>query len=536
MAALTSVALTTVLGTNPQTVFRDVVSGVSGLSIHDGWPRVPLGLLDYPDLERSTGGALAALASDCIGRVLLDVPMKRTGSLRVILGTTRAPSVFPHEQAGHAETTTFELLRVGLEQNLGMPVRLSVVSTTCTSSLLAIALANDLVDAGEEEFVVAGGVDVLTPAVATGFAAMRALDRLGCDPFGRSAGTSLADGAGFVCVEPAHCDRALAYVVGHCSSLDGYHPTMPARHAEHAGRALAAVLRHNEALGANLAAVATHGSGTAANDQIETALLDNQFGLGNTAVERLALKGGIGHTLGASGAIELILLLESLRSKARPQPVSGIKQAFGFGGNNCVFLVTSTPAAGAVRSTSQRLAVVSESSVNGSRFEGEPGLLLTAVLECAAQCVADVSASERDNLPVIFVTDVGDQLEATRLASTLRGNQRVRPSDFATCGPASIVDAVATANGLHGTGLVLLSSATSTADASTLVLQVCSAAKGGRALLLVGETRVTELGEHISTLASAFLVALDSGNMAGPASGSDIIRSARLKLEEVGAS
>lgn len=78
----------------------------------------------------------------------------------------------------------------------------------------------------------------------------------------------------------------------------------------------------------DIAAVKTHGVGTAASDEAENAALQTLFG---RDVPRLNLKPHIGHTLGASGALETALLAE--RSVDDVAGSLYLANFFGFGGN-----------------------------------------------------------------------------------------------------------------------------------------------------------------------------------------------------------
>ena len=60
----------------------------------------------------------------------------------------------------------------------------------------------------------------------------------------------------------------------------------------------------------NIAAVKTHGIGTADSDAAELATLENVFG---TLPPLMAFKAQIGHTLGATAALETALLLSALK-------------------------------------------------------------------------------------------------------------------------------------------------------------------------------------------------------------------------------
>ena len=95
----------------------------------------------------------------------------------------------------------------------------------------------------------------------------------------------------------------------------------------------------------NIAAVKTHGSGTADSDAAELAALENVFG---TLPPLMAFKAQIGHTLGATAALETALLLSALKqgggtdyqgreirfSDDLSDDLFCLANHFGFGGSN----------------------------------------------------------------------------------------------------------------------------------------------------------------------------------------------------------
>lgn len=197
------------------------------------------------------------------------------------------------------------------------------VSTACSSSTNAIALARDLLAMDAADVVLAGGADVLTPEVFAGFHALGVLSPTKCAPFSIPLGTTLGEGAGFLVLERAACARrrgadVLAALSGCGMSGDGWHETSPDPKGAGVQRAIQSALC-DAALGADdIGYVNAHGSGTEANDLSEW--LGVQAALGSRArdIPLSSTKGALGHAQGAAGVLEAIVTLIGMRHDVVP--------------------------------------------------------------------------------------------------------------------------------------------------------------------------------------------------------------------------
>ena len=215
---------------------------------------------------------------------------------------------------------------------------------------------------GEADLVLAGGHDsMIHPLGLLSFQALGALSPGRARPFDRDRdGFVPAEGAALVRLEPARGDgRALAFVRGAGSSLDAHGVTAP--HPDGIG-AEAAMRRALDDAGCppeGVAFVKAHATGTPVGDRAEARAVARLLGPG---VPVVGLKGGLGHALAASGAVELVALLACLVEGALPPTVGcrhpeaglgidvvcaprplpgrlGLLNSFGFGGQNTSLLV-----------------------------------------------------------------------------------------------------------------------------------------------------------------------------------------------------
>ncbi|MEO8055470.1 MAG: beta-ketoacyl-[acyl-carrier-protein] synthase family protein [Acidobacteriota bacterium] len=208
----------------------------------------------------------------------------------------------------------------------------ATVSTACASGTAAIGLGAGWIREGRARCVLAGGADALSPFAFSGFDALRALSPTAARPFdaGRD-GLSLGEGAAFLLLEDEEealrrGARVLARVTGYGSAADAFHMTRPDPAGSGLARAAAAALADAGRTAADVGFVSAHGTGTVFNDAMEEAALAHLLGPRAGSVPVHGLKGAIGHTLGAAGALEAVLCVLVLGAEDVP-PTAGHRAA-----------------------------------------------------------------------------------------------------------------------------------------------------------------------------------------------------------------
>jgi 3-oxoacyl-(acyl-carrier-protein) synthase len=241
----------------------------------------------------------------------------------------------------------------------------------CATGAYSMGLAYESLHRGRLKAALAGASEAsLTPLVAAAFNNLGALSK-GTDyagPFdlGRN-GFVLAEGAGVLLLESEDSlrvtgHRPLAELLAWDSLSDGHHMTAPEPEGRQAARCLRRAL--DKAGLREVAYVNAHGTATPSGDLAEAKALRVAFG--NGAGPRVSsLKGALGHTLGAAGAIGAVATVEALNVGRlpgnlrcrRPMPEladwlaleeenlagdSALSLSMGFGGHN-VALVFRKP-------------------------------------------------------------------------------------------------------------------------------------------------------------------------------------------------
>lgn len=188
------------------------------------------------------------------------------------------------------------LARVGL-----FPRRRLVVSNACASSHVAIVLARRWLHRMSNVLVLAA--DGIGPFVETGFRSLGALSPTRVRPFSADRdGLQLGEGAAALLFsKSSFSDLAVS---GAATETDGQSVTRPSTDGESLRRVSACALG-----GKSPDFVLAHGTGTVFNDQAEGKVFETLCPLAPVT----ATKWSIGHTMGASGALDLIAAAEAMR-------------------------------------------------------------------------------------------------------------------------------------------------------------------------------------------------------------------------------
>ena len=191
------------------------------------------------------------------------------------------------------------------------------LSTACASSASAMLSARRLLRLGLCDAVVVGGVDSLCEMTLQGFASLEALSSNFCKPFASHRdGINLGEAAAIFLLTREPGEIAL---LGGAACSDAHHISAP--HPEGAGafQAMSDALADAELQAGDIDYLNLHGTGTVQNDSMEAKAVHRLFGAG---LPCSSSKSMTGHTLGASGALELAIcwLLLTQKSNWRLPP------------------------------------------------------------------------------------------------------------------------------------------------------------------------------------------------------------------------
>jgi Beta-ketoacyl synthase, C-terminal domain/Beta-ketoacyl synthase, N-terminal domain len=197
------------------------------------------------------------------------------------------------------------------------------VSNACASSHSAIFLASQWLTKTDLTDVLVLAADGVGPFVVNGFRCLGALSTTRARPFAANRdGLKLGEAAAVLWLSRREIGSLRLWGAG--VDVEGYAVTRSAVSGESLKRAI------SQAQGTRCAPdlIVAHGTGTLPNDAIEDQVFVDLFGPG---IRVTATKGSIGHTLGASGLLDMIAASEALR-RGRPFALANtevIDESFG---------------------------------------------------------------------------------------------------------------------------------------------------------------------------------------------------------------
>jgi 3-oxoacyl-[acyl-carrier-protein] synthase II len=209
--------------------------------------------------------------------------------------------------------------------------------SACVASTQAMGWALRKLRREPDKAVVTGGFDsMLSHLHYMGFYNLGALADWGgepagaCRPFDRHrCGLVIGEGAVAYLFENARCadpERILCEIAGYGSTMDAYMVTDP----EPSGRMLAEAARQAIADAGitphEIDSLDLHGTGTVKNALAEVRALELVFGERYREIPAFALKGQIGHLIGACGAMEVLGVIDALQ-RQRLLPSANCEEA-----------------------------------------------------------------------------------------------------------------------------------------------------------------------------------------------------------------
>ena len=250
------------------------------------------------------------------------------------------------------------------------------VATACASASNAMGDALKTIQYDDADIMITGGTEAaITPMGISGFANMRALSDLNENPAGASRpfdadrrGFVLSEGAGVLVFEELEHAKArgatiYAEVLGYGTSGDAGHITSPDPEGKGAGRAMSSALRDARINPTDVDYINAHGTGTPLGDVAETVAVKTVFEDHAKALSISSTKSQLGHSLGASGGIELVLTAKALCDNVVPPTINletpdpkcdldytplkprerevkvAMSNSFGFGGHNASVII-----------------------------------------------------------------------------------------------------------------------------------------------------------------------------------------------------
>ena len=331
MLKVVSTNIISPLGMSSQENWRAVMQGRSALRRLENYKGIPLPFVasvftpeQVEDLAIDGFTRFESLAIRSIAEALTHTDLDVHGERTIfILSTTKADVEelgFAAERDGDYHRPVLSAKRIA--EHVGIGGGAIVCCNACISGVSAQILADRLISAGHYDNAVVCGADLVSSFTASGFLSFKSLSNEACRPFDADRqGLNLGEAAATIVFTRADSlrDGDWLFERGEMDN-DAFHLSTPAPSGEGARKVLEAVMKGRDA--SELAFVSAHGTATMFNDQMESVAIEKA---GLSSVPLTALKGWFGHTLGASGVLEVILGMMAV-SESVVLPLRGFRE------------------------------------------------------------------------------------------------------------------------------------------------------------------------------------------------------------------
>jgi beta-ketoacyl-acyl-carrier-protein synthase II len=339
-------------------------------------------------MSRSSQLAIVA-AAQAVAQAQLDSPKVDPREVGVILGSSIGgfAASDPFFRDFYLANKQSPMI-IPISMNMGPPASISIryryqgpllaIDAACASAAHAIGHVFNLIRAGYVDIAITGGADsAISRGVVMAWCAMRAASvrnddpPTACRPFSADRdGLVLAEGAGVLVLESEESALQrgvpiLAEIRGYGATSDSFHLTQPTQDGPI--RAMQKAVKNAGLQVDQIDYINAHGTATDWNDKNETAAIKAVFEEQAYRIPVVSNKSALGHSIAASGALEMVSCILSLRDQIVPPTINyttpdpecdldyvteGSRQmklahimtnSFAFGGSNAVLIVSKYP-------------------------------------------------------------------------------------------------------------------------------------------------------------------------------------------------
>jgi len=350
---VTGLGAVTPMGYGAETLFNSLRDNCSAIKAMDSWSEydglrslvaAPCELKNeklIPRKQRRSMSPMSIMAVQAAEEALADASFSeldlKNGRCGCVSGSTMGSAKVINEayelvlpEKDFTKLTSmmfFKCMAHSVSANLAQYFSLSGVvmstSAACASSLQAIGLGYDLIKSGRQDMMICGGAEEIHPTVTGIFDLLYATSANHNNnpsftprPFdSQRDGLVCGEGSGILILE--NLERAKRRNAKIYAEIIGYNTAGSGEHVSQSNKSAMVRCMKDALFDAGISAgdvdyINAHATGTMQGDAAEAAAIAEVFG---DKVPASSLKGYLGHTLGASGAIELIATLLMMKNK-----------------------------------------------------------------------------------------------------------------------------------------------------------------------------------------------------------------------------
>ena len=369
MATIISDNITSPLGLTTEQTYKAVREGKSGLSHYPcengegGWNDLPFSIEaslfkkeQWDEIVVDGFSKFESLVLHSVKEAISTLIFNKERAILILSSTKGDIELLEkgEEMPSLADAAKKVSLAIGIEND---PI---VVCNACISGVSAIILGQRLVDCGNYTHAIVCGADVQSRFIVSGFQSLKALSDEPCRPFDiERLGLNLGEAAATIVLSREINSPNGWKVDKGAVCNDAYHISAPHPKGLGAGMALSKMKDADNPI----SVIGVHGTATMYNDQMESKAIE-MADLQDVPLS--ALKGYFGHTMGAAGVLETIIMMRALEDNVilpskgfetcgvsgkvkmsdKPMTAEGntfVKMLSGFGGCNGVVRVSDRP-------------------------------------------------------------------------------------------------------------------------------------------------------------------------------------------------
>ena len=401
--AVTGIGVVSPLGSDCTTLWEHLIQGISGIGTIEELSGLPV---TFGGRARTFDPA-RHLGSKEIRRMDRYTQFAVTCGLDAVAQAGLSPETYPEQRSGvligtgaGGMTTIEEQIPVYHEKGprrvspltvpmfipniasaeLAMKIRAKGpgmgLSSACATGGHALAMAMRLIQAGDADCMIAGGVEAcLTPFSVAAFASMRALSTRNDDParasrpFDRDRdGFVMSEGGAVLVLEDYEKAKGrgaeiLGILAGAGMSQDAYHLVAPDPEAAAVVHAMERALEDAGISCEDIGYINAHGTSTPLNDKTETLAVKKVFGPRAYDIPMSSTKSMTGHLIGGTASLETVVCILAMRNGMLPPTINldnpdpecdlnyipgravraevsySLNNSFAFGGQNAVLVI-----------------------------------------------------------------------------------------------------------------------------------------------------------------------------------------------------
>jgi len=324
----------------PFFAFKEDVD-LSHSSIKKSLKNLLSGIISKIDEEKKASTALI------VGSAMVDCNLVDT--INQDISNTDKPPYSSHKYS-------IDSLAKELADEFGLSEFTMSINTACTSSANAMLEASNLINCGVVDYAIVVGLEVFSPIMSSGFCSMQLLSNTHPKPFDKERdGIVLGEGMAAMLLGK---DKSKWSLLGGFSNCNSETITSVSSSGDECVQVIENALQATALDAKDITALKAHATGSLSNDLAEINAISRLF---DSSLTFTALKPYLGHTIGASGVLEISLFMAAIDDGFIPKtlscsdseiseykPIDEDKKCshgtfmcnyFGFGGNNISLII-----------------------------------------------------------------------------------------------------------------------------------------------------------------------------------------------------